>query len=241
MLKLLEKSGYEVVQEVSELQNSAGFVALKAGKLHYIKASRGNDQHFSYERNFVSRGFVSEKLLYPIEVAAEYIVYPYIDQDYLGFANSLSTGSYLKLLAKIADGLAALHDAGFLHGDIKAQNILISSGDPLICDFGTLRDLKCSNVRILNSISNHQPVDREWSAALDIYGLGVLLFQHFYGLDFIADYVFQKFVFPASRISLDGNEEAIQNLIRMSTSVASEKRCSISQFIQAVEEISANL
>ncbi|MGA1606751.1 MAG: tetratricopeptide repeat protein [Planctomycetota bacterium] len=45
-----------------------------------------------------------------------------------------------ELVAKIADGLAAMHDAGIVHRDLKPSNVLISRGDfPKITDFGLAR------------------------------------------------------------------------------------------------------
>jgi serine/threonine protein kinase len=43
----------------------------------------------------------------------------------------------LDILAKVADALAALHDAGIVHRDIKADNVLLADeGRPVLGDFG---------------------------------------------------------------------------------------------------------
>ena len=43
----------------------------------------------------------------------------------------------VRLIRKVADGLAHCHDNGIIHRDIKPENILITpEGEPIILDFG---------------------------------------------------------------------------------------------------------
>ncbi|MEU7897721.1 serine/threonine-protein kinase [Nonomuraea sp. NPDC049152] len=52
----------------------------------------------------------------------------------------LPVADVLRTGVKLAAALAAVHEAGVLHGDIKPQNILISRyGEPAIADFGVAR------------------------------------------------------------------------------------------------------
>ncbi len=45
-----------------------------------------------------------------------------------------------ELVAKVADGMQAVHDAGVIHRDLKPQNILVASDDtPKVTDFGLAR------------------------------------------------------------------------------------------------------
>ncbi|EJD07112.1 kinase-like protein [Fomitiporia mediterranea MF3/22] len=49
------------------------------------------------------------------------------------------------MIVGIAKGLDYLHGLGIIHGDLKADNVLISShGEPLICDFGISKMLSAS-------------------------------------------------------------------------------------------------
>ena len=47
-----------------------------------------------------------------------------------------------QLVFDLFDALEAVHDAGLIHGDIKAENILLTKkGKPVLIDFGTARNL----------------------------------------------------------------------------------------------------
>ncbi|MBB5078148.1 serine/threonine-protein kinase [Nonomuraea endophytica] len=85
---------------------------------------------------------------------------------------------------KLAGALAAVHEAGVLHGDIKPQNILISRyGEPAIADFGVARVIDTAEVSASTHaftplhaapevLSGHQH-----TAATDIYSLGSTLYH----------------------------------------------------------------
>ncbi|MFI6292494.1 protein kinase [Nonomuraea sp. NPDC050790] len=85
---------------------------------------------------------------------------------------------------KLAGALAAVHEAGVLHGDIKPQNILISRyGEPAIADFGVARVIDTAEVSATTHaftplhaapevLSGHQH-----TAATDIYSLGSTLYH----------------------------------------------------------------
>ena len=57
----------------------------------------------------------------------------------------LGAGYWLRLAVQLVRGLAVLHDAGVVHGDVKPANILLSPGStptrpaPLYCDFSSAR------------------------------------------------------------------------------------------------------
>ncbi len=94
----------------------------------------------------------------------------------------LSEGEVIEILAQLAEGLAAVHARGLVHGDIKAANVLRRDGGALVLgDFGSSIDLS-SGVAELGSASpmSAAPEVLQGKAAdarSDIYSLGVLAYN----------------------------------------------------------------
>ncbi|MFI6322575.1 serine/threonine-protein kinase [Nonomuraea sp. NPDC050556] len=96
----------------------------------------------------------------------------------------LPLADVLRAGVKLAGALAAVHEAGVLHGDIKPQNILISRyGEPAIADFGVARVVDSSEVSAAAAaftplhaapeVLSGQP----HSVSTDIYSLGSTLYH----------------------------------------------------------------
>ncbi|WP_219463194.1 serine/threonine-protein kinase [Nonomuraea rhizosphaerae] len=96
----------------------------------------------------------------------------------------LPLAEVLRAGVKLAGALAAVHEAGVLHGDIKPQNILISRyGEPAVADFGVARVVDSSEIsataqaftplHAAPEVLTGQP----HSASTDIYSLGSTLYH----------------------------------------------------------------
>ncbi|KAG8898724.1 hypothetical protein FRB99_007196 [Tulasnella sp. 403] len=115
-----------------------------------------------------------------------YLVSPWIERgslwDYIrAHPNQCDRRKYLR---ETADALVYLHSRDLIHGDIKAQNVLISENDEaLLCDFGVSRDTVLATQPILKGTTPLRFQAPElWegfskSMPTDVYAFGMLIYQ----------------------------------------------------------------
>ena len=88
------------------------------------------------------------------------------------------------LLAPLLDGIEKVHSAGFLHRDIKPDNIFVRKrGDPVLIDFGSARQAIAGVTHTLTTLvtPGYAPFEQyaagsEQGPWTDIYALGAVLF-----------------------------------------------------------------
>jgi len=100
-------------------------------------------------------------------------------------SNVLNEDALLDIFIPIMDGLALVHNAGFIHRDIKPANIYIcENNSPLLIDFGSARQSVSGKTRALTSLVTYgyAPFEQYNEGAekqgpwTDIYSLGASLY-----------------------------------------------------------------
>ena len=105
------------------------------------------------------------------------------------YPEPLPTANALDLTARVAQALAASHEAGFVHRDVKPSNILLrADGSPVLTDFGLVllradaaagRRLTAENVIVgtADYMSPEQITGDPLDGRSDVYSLGVVLYE----------------------------------------------------------------
>ena len=91
----------------------------------------------------------------------------------------------LDIVVRLADAVAAIHSAGFLHRDIKPQNVLLTSNGrriiPKLIDFGIAKALDARDdegmIGTPRSMAPEQVAQDHVDERTDIWALGVLFYQ----------------------------------------------------------------
>lgn len=138
-------------------------------------------------------GQLSHPNIVSIYDVGSYKHYNYIAMDYLPGAplqdkleQGVSNQEALRVTREIASALDYAHERGYIHRDIKPDNILFrSDGSSVLCDFGIAKarktSMKMTNVgSVLGTphyMSPEQAQGKNVDGRSDLYGLGVVLFE----------------------------------------------------------------
>ena len=119
-----------------------------------------------------------------------YFVTPYVPgeslRERIRRQGPLPIAEAIRIVADVADALAAAHEAGVIHRDIKPENILISGRHAVVTDFGVARAMSAAAPGLTTGMALGTPsymapeqamADPALDHRVDLYALGVLAYE----------------------------------------------------------------
>jgi serine/threonine-protein kinase len=143
----------------------------------------------------ISHPFVGNVFDFGTEADVDYLVMEYVVGESLERRISrgpLPEDEAIAIGAQVGEALAALHEAGILHCDLKPANVIVTPrGHAKVLDFGLARLLLGDARRSSDGLESSAPglagtlaymapeqlLGEEPTAAVDLYALGVLLYE----------------------------------------------------------------
>lgn len=193
---------YEIVEEIGRGGMGVVYKAHEAS-LNRMVAIKVLGQHLAQDREYITRfqreAQAAAALNHPniIQIytigedsGRHYFAMEYVDgqsvQEMIRKQGRIPVSKAAEIVLEAAKGLAAAHDAGLIHRDIKPGNLMVDkNGIVKIADFG-LALRPADQTRITSSgllmgtpgyLAPEQCLDRTVDPRTDIYALGVSLFE----------------------------------------------------------------
>jgi len=165
----------------------------------------------------------------------------------------LSAREALDIMVGVLTGLAAAHDAGFAHRDVKPENVLLTASDTVkVADFGLARSVagavQTKGGMIIGTaayLAPEQVAGGTSDARTDVYAAGIMLFELLTGFQphsgespLAVAYKHVDEVVPPPSSVLPGLSGAVDALVAMATSRDPDLRpASAGQFLRAILEV----
>lgn len=116
-----------------------------------------------------------------------YVVMEYIEgntlREYLDQHGPLSVDKSIMIISDLLSGLIVLHNAGLIHGDIKPENIMLTSQGMKLIDFGSACPISYSledKKQVSGTVDYSAPETLKYNIATpqtDLYSTGILWFE----------------------------------------------------------------
>ncbi|MFI6481619.1 protein kinase [Nonomuraea sp. NPDC050663] len=193
--------GYQLIEAVGQGGFAVVYRALheRVGRVVAVKVLSVTDlderavRNFRRELEVTSRLSDHPNIVAALDTGTTADGRPYIVMDFyeagslygrLRTSGALPVPDVLRIGVKVAAALAAVHEAGVFHGDIKPQNILMSKyGEPALADFGVARMLDVGQLssNTLTLTPHHAAPEvlngSPQTVSSDVYALGSTLYQ----------------------------------------------------------------
>lgn len=192
--------GYRIVRKISQGGMSTVYLAIQKSvdrevAVKVMSPSLSRDPSFGsrFYREAKIVGKLSHPHIVSIYDVGSYKHYNFIAMDYLPGAplqvrmeEGLPVPEITRIIREICTALDYSHERGYIHRDIKPDNILFrEDGSAVLCDFGIAKALK-GNLRatdvgsVLGTphyMSPEQAQGKEIDGRADIYSLGVMFYE----------------------------------------------------------------
>lgn len=192
--------GYRILRKIRQGGMSTVYLALQKSidrevAIKVMSPSLSADPSFGsrFYREAKIVGQLSHPNIVSIYDVGSHRHYNYIAMDYLPGAplqdqldEGISTEQAVRIVREMASALDYAHERGYIHRDIKPDNILFrEDGTAVLCDFGIAKALK-GNIKMTVSgsvlgtphyMSPEQAQGKTLDGRADIYSLGVVFFE----------------------------------------------------------------
>ena len=139
---------------------------------------------------FLREGHIAAQIVHPNVVrtydagddpAGAYLVQEFVTGRTLDEVMPLPPEQAAKIIRAIATALGHIHSRGYIHCDVKPQNILLrDNGTPVLLDFGIARAEGADTTSLIATphyLAPERAKGEPPSAASDLYALGIVLYQ----------------------------------------------------------------
>jgi serine/threonine protein kinase/beta-lactam-binding protein with PASTA domain len=185
-------------------------------------------------------------------IAMEYVPGPTL-RDLIASRGRLNPREALDIIERVLAGLAAAHDAGIIHRDVKPENVLLGNGRSVkVADFGLARALAGAGntktgllIGTAAYLAPEQVASNSADERSDVYAAGVMLFEMLTGVqphtgDSPLDVAYKHVnsVVPAPSTLVPELPAAIDALVALGTSRDPELRPpNARHYLRAITEV----
>lgn len=163
-----------------------------------------------------------------------YLARPFIEGDsLLAWSQQQSRDAILACVVRLVDPLVALHRAGYVHGDLKPENVIVQpDGTPILVDFGlAARVGEGSEAGTPFYVAPEVLTGGPHSSASDAFSFGVLLQRlvrptSTSAREFYADFPTRPFL-DALGLEIESLPESIRDLVIGLTARRADRRLSL--------------